>query len=81
MTKAIIRPIDHKATGAHCPWPENIIGAEIKAELYDGPHKFFARVTDFVGCRGWDVMHGEAELVRIVTESETCDECGQELPE
>ena len=81
MTKAIIRPINHQATGAWCAWPEDVIGTEVEAKLYPGPHRCFARVTGRHQCSGWDAMHGEAELVRIVTEPETCDECGQELPE
>lgn len=77
MKKAIIRPINHRARGAHCPWPEEVVGIELEAELYDGPHKYFARVTDS-HCNGWDALHGEAELVRFVEEPDTCGNCGTE---
>ena len=81
MIKAIIRPIKYKATDAHFPWPEEVIGIEVEAELYDSGDIFFAHVTQRgLGIARWDVMHGEAELVCILDdEIEVCGECGSEL--
>lgn len=78
MKKAIIRPINHRARTAYCAWPAEVIGEELEANLYDGPDEYFACVTD-QRCNGWDVLHGEAELVRFVEEPETCEHCGGEL--
>ena len=81
MIKAIIRPIKHKAIDAHISWPEEVIGIEVEAELYDSGDIFFARVTQKgLGITRWDVMHGEAELVYLLDdEIEVCSECGSEL--
>jgi hypothetical protein len=59
-------------------WPEDAIGVELEAKLYPEGGKLFARVTNNNEmCHGWNVLHGEAEFVRLVPE--TCNECGQEV--
>lgn len=78
MRKAIIKPINHRAAKAWCAWPEEVIGEELTARLYDAPHRYFACIIGGQ-CAGWDVLHGEAELVRFVEEPETCEHCGGEL--